>query len=250
VIAGDFDSAAVANRLRALFEDWRPAGEPLPQIEAAVPESGRRVLLVDKPGASQTYFWIGNVGVSRSFGQRAELDIANTLFGGRYTSLLMSELRTKSGLTYDARSSLLRPTLAGSVAIVSYTRTEATIEAVDLAIALLAQMRDEGFSDALIRSAKNYILGQFPLRLETSAQLARQLATLEAYGLGAGYINDYGDAIAGADSEAIQSVITSVYPDTDDLVFVILGDADTIRDDVAHYGPVTEMTITEPRFSP
>jgi zinc protease len=42
----------------------------------------------------------------------------------------------------------------------------------------------------------------------------------------------------------------SVYPSPDDLVFVVLGDAELIRDDVAKYGPITEMAITDPRFLP
>jgi hypothetical protein len=33
-------------------------------------------------------------------------------------------------------------------------------------------------------------------------------------------------------------------------VFVLIGDAATIRDDVTKYGPVTEISITEPRFRP
>jgi predicted Zn-dependent peptidase len=208
------------------------------------------VLLVDKPGATQSYFWIGNVGVGRDYEQRAELDVANTLFGGRFTSLLMKELRTKAGLTYGAYSSLRRPTKAGSVAILSDTRTESTVEAIDMSLELLAKMRDEGFTEELIASGKNYILGLYAPRLETSAQLAAQFAALETYGLDASYVNDYGAAVAGAASESIQSVIMSVYPSPDNLVFVVLGDAERIREDLARYGPITEMAITDPSFRP
>lgn len=249
-IVGDFDADAMASTLSEAFADWRAAKAPLPEIESPAPQSGRRVLLVDKPGATQSYFWIGNVGVGRDYEQRAELDIANTLFGGRFTSLLVNELRTKAGLTYGASSSLRRPTKAGSVAIVSYTKTESTIEAIDMSLELLEKLRNEGFTEELITSGKNYILGLYAPRLETSAQLAAQFATLQAYGLDASYVNDYGAAIAGAGSESIQSVITSVYPSPDDLVFVVLGDAEVIREDIAKYGPITEMAITDPRFRP
>jgi predicted Zn-dependent peptidase len=249
-LVGDFDATEMINQLTAAFSDWRRAAEPLPEVEPAAPEQGRRVLLVDKPGATQTYFWIGNVGVARGFEKRAELDIANTLFGGRFTSLLVDEMRTKAGLTYGVYSSLSRPTQPGSFAIVSFTKTDSTVVAIDLAIELLARMRNEGFSDELITSGKNYILGQFPPRLETSAQLANQFAGLEAAGLDESYVNDYGEAVAGASSEDILSVITSVYPGPDDLVLVIIGDAELIREDIAKYGEVTEMSITEPRFRP
>ncbi len=249
-VVGDVDADEVINALTEAFADWRPAAQPLPQIEPAEPQAGRRVLLIDKPGATQTYFWIGNVGVARTYEQRAELDIANTLFGGRFTSLLVDEMRTKAGLTYSARSALTRPSQPGSFAIVSFTKTDTTVVAIDLAIELLWRMRREGFSEELIASGKNYILGQFPPRLETASQLAGQFARLQAAGLDASYVNDYGAAIAGAAGEDIQSVITSVYPRGRNLVFAIIGDAELIRNDIAKYGPVTEMAITEPRFAP
>jgi len=249
-LVGDFDAAAMIDKLTSAFADWRRAAQPLPEIEAPTGQEGRRVFLVDKPGATQTYFWIGNVGASINYPQRAELDIANTLFGGRFTSLLVDELRTKAGLTYSASSSLLRPSQAGSVAIISYTRTDTTVTAIDLAISLLTRIREEGFAEEIIVSGKNYILGQFPPRLETATQLAGQFAKLEAQGLDASFVNDYGSAIAGAASEDIQSVIGAVYPHPDNLVFVVLGDAELIRDDVAKYGPITEIAITEPRFRP
>jgi predicted Zn-dependent peptidase len=249
-LVGDFDAGEMINQLTAVFSDWRRAAQPLPEIEPAVPEQGRRVLLVDKPGATQTYFWLGNVGVARSFEQRAELNIANTLFGGRFTSLLVDEMRTKAGLTYGVYSALSQPTQPGSFAIVSFTKTDSTIVAIDLAIDLLEKMREEGFSEELVTSGKNYILGQFPPRLETAAQLASQFAGLEAAGLDESYVNDYGEAVAGAAGEDIQAVIRSVYPSPDDLVLVIIGDAGLIPDDIAKYGEVTEMSISEPRFTP
>jgi predicted Zn-dependent peptidase len=185
-----------------------------------------------------------------NYALRAELDIANTLFGGRFTSMLMDELRTKAGLTYGASSSLRRPSKAGSVAIVSYTKTETTVEAIDLALSLLAKLRDAGVADDMIVSGKNYILGQFPPRFETAEQLAAQFAILEAHGLDESYINDYGSAVASAAGESIRSVINDVYPEPDNLVFAIIGDADQIREQLTKYGDVTEMPITDPRFHP
>jgi predicted Zn-dependent peptidase len=249
-LAGDIDASTMLEKLSNAFSDWGAAMSPLPVVDAPVPVIGRRVLLIDKPGATQSYFWIGNVGVSMNYDSRVELDIANTLFGGRFTSMLNDELRTKAGLTYGARSALQRPSKAGSVAIISFTKTETTIEAIDLALELLAKLRDNGVADDMIVSGKNYILGQFPPRFETAEQLATQFATLEAYGLDASYINDYGDAVAGAAGESIRSVINDVYPEPDNLVFAIIGDADLIREQVAKYGDVAEMSITDPRFRP
>ena len=249
-VAGDFEASAMAGKINEAFADWGPAtGEPH-DIAAPEPATGTQVLLVDKPGAAQSYFWIGNVGVDLYHASRAGLNIGNTVFGGRYTSTLMDELRTKAGLTYGAWSSLRRYSAGGSIAITSFTETDRTNEAIDLALSLLDKLHEEGIADDMVDSGKNYILGQYAPNFETAAQLAGQFAALEAYGLDASYVNDYGAAVANADGETINAVIREVYPATDNLVFVIIGDAEQIREQVAKYGPVTEMSITDPRFSP
>jgi len=249
-VTGDFDSATMIAKLTAAFGDWRPAAAALPEVTPAVAQDGRRVLLVDKPGATQTYFWLGNVGVARDYENRAALDIANTVFGGRYTSMLNTELRMKSGLTYGAQSQLTRASQPGSVAIVSFTPTESTFVAIDMALDVLGRLHEGAVDEEILDSARNYILGQFPTALETAAQLGGQLAALEAFGLDTGYVNDYGQALMAADTAAVAAAIDAVYPVADNLVFVLLGDAEAIREQAARYGPVTEISITEPRFRP
>lgn len=249
-VSGYFESAEMREQLTSAFGEWRAAEAPLAEVEAPAVAAGNRVLLIDKPGATQTYFWIGNVGVARGYAKRAELDIANTVFGGRFTSMLNTALRLESGLTYGARSVLLRPSQPGSIGISSFTRTDATLEAIDMALDVLDAFRTNGLAAPAIGSARNYVLGQFPTRLETATQLAGEFATLEFYGLGNDWVDGYGQAIAAVTPESVATVIADVYPARDDLVFVLLGDADEIREAVTKYGSVTEMSITEPQFFP
>ena len=249
-VVGDFDLAALKARLSGVFGGWPPAAGEL--VRAPVPETapGPRVLLVDKPGATQTSFWFGDRGVAINYPRRAELDLANTVFGGRFTSMLVTELRVNAGLTYSARSTIDRRSQPGSVMIKSFTETGTTIEAIDLAISVLGRLLDDGLDDAMMTSARNYIMGQFPPSLETGSSVANMLAFLEQQGLDRSYIDEYGAALAATTEDSVAASIAEVYPDRDRLVFVIIGDADVIRDDIAKYGPVTEMSITEPRFRP
>ena len=46
------------------------------------------------------------------------------------------------------------------------------------------------------------------------------------------------------------AVTADAFPRPTDLVIVLIGDAEKIRADVAKYGPVTEMKIGQPDFSP
>lgn len=249
-VVGDFNAAAMKQRLTAMLGEWRGAAIELAATPIPEKQPGRRALLIDKPGATQANFWIGNVGVGINYERRAELDIANTVFGGRFTSMLNSALRVESGLTYGAWSILQRLAAGGFVAISTFSETETTIEAIDMSLDLLETLRDSGIDNPMITSARNYIMGQFPPRLETASQLAAQLARLELFGLDAEYVNGYVAALEAAAAEGIADTINEVYPAADDVILVVVGDATQLREALAEYGPVTEMSIDEPRFRP
>ena len=247
-VSGDVAAAALGERLSAIFGGFRKSAGPIEALPSAPAVAGSRVLLIDKPGATQTYFWIGGPGVAIDYPQRHALDIANTVFGGRFTSMLNTALRVESGLSYGARSTLIRPFAPGSVGIQSFTRTDATVEAIDMALAVLERFRIDGMDAPTLASAQNYLRGRFPNDFETAAQLAASFATLELYGLERRFVDDY---LAGIDAVTVENlgpVIDAVYPAGDRLVFVILGDADAIRESLAKYGEATELSLTDPVF--
>lgn len=247
-VSGDVAADVVIQRLTDVFAGFRVAAEDLSELPPVPAHEGPRVLLIDKPGATQTYFWIGGPGVAIDYPERHELDIANTVFGGRFTSMLNTALRVESGLTYGARSTLVRPSAPGSVGIRSYTRTDATVEAIDMALGVLERLRTDGIEEAMLESAQNYLRGLFPTDLETAAQLAASFAELEFYGLERSFVDDYLERIDAVTLENLGPVIDAVYPSRDALLFVILGDAEAIRESVAKYGEALELTITDPTF--
>ncbi len=251
VFAGDLDPKWMKNALGTAFGGWArskaPASAPL---AAAKRVSGRRVLLVDSPGAVQTYFWLANVGVDRRYSGRPALDLVNTLYGGRFTSILNTELRIKSGLSYSASSGFVRGSVPGEFAIRSFTKTENTEKALDLALDTLDKLKHGAIEPAMLESSRAYVLGQYPTRLETAAHWAAALADLEFYGLGKEYIEGYAAALARVDLAETAAVTADAFPRPTDLVIVLIGDAEKIRGAAAKYGPVTEMKISQPDFSP
>ena len=248
-IAGDFDAEAMTAQVREAFGGWARAAGALPQVEAKPRESGRRVLLVDKPGATQTYFALTNVGSRHGDPAEAAQDLVQTAFGGRFTSMINTELRIKSGLTYGAGSQVQRPRQPGMTAITSFTKTESTREAIDLAIATLDRLHEAGLDAATIDSAKHYVAGQFAPDLETAPQLAARLVDMTLYGDSRDAIDGYLGRIAAATPAQIAEA-RAVFPDSKDLAIVAIGDAAKIRDTMKSYGPLTEMKLTDPRFTP
>ena len=246
VVVGDFAAPAMEAKLRAAFGDWRRAAATIDVIPAPERVAGRRVLLVDKADATQTYFWIGNRGVAALDSDRDVLDVANTAFGGTFASLLNTALRIKSGLTYGASCRLQRLGAGGAVGIGSYTKTESTAQAIDLALQVLRDFRATGLESAKVAAGRNYINGQFPTDLETAGQLAGALATNAFYGLGREEITGYPARIAAVDSAAVYRAVNRVYPPDKDLVLVMVGNAAKLRAVAKRYGPVSEIPLSRP----
>jgi zinc protease len=250
VFAGDVDVEWLKHAVTEAFAGWRKAAVPLPVPPQPARKRKRSVLLVDSPGSVQTYFWIGSVGVDKRYPERAALDLVNTLYGGRFTSILNSELRIKSGLSYGAGSGFTRGNAAGEFSIRSFTQTENTVKALDLSLETLARLKKKGVTQEMLDSARAYVLGQYPLTLETAAHWASAMGELELYGLGPDYIESYGPALQSAGLKQAKAVIERAFPDPREVSIVLIGDAAKIRNQLKKYGPVTEMSLTQPSFEP
>ena len=117
-----------------------------------------------------------------------------------------------------------------------------------LTLEILRQLHEKGVTEAELTSAKNYLKGQFPPRIETTDQIAAQMAQLAFYGLDEREINDYYariDSMTLADS---RRVIRDYFP-LDNLVFVLIGKRAEIEEVAKRYAPVVDhKVITQPGF--
>ena len=249
VVAGDVDVAWLKADVARRFGAWRPAALPLPAVAATAKLRRRRVLLVDSPGSAQSYFWVGATGLDRAYPQRAALDLVNSLFGGRFTSLLNSELRIRSGLSYGAASGFTRGRAAGEFAIRTFTETRHTVRALDLVLKTLSRLKRAGITQAMLDSARSYVMGQYPMNLETAADWAAQLAELELYGLDPGYIENYGPALRSVSLRDAHQVLAQAFPLGRQLAIVVIGDAQQVRQRLERYGPVQQIALAAGSFT-
>ena len=195
-------------------------------------------------------FYIGQPGIDRKNPDRVKLLLINTLFGGRFTSMLNEELRVKSGLSYGANCILQRARLPGGIIITTYTKTDTTEKAIDIALDVLKQLSRQGITAEQLASVKAYIKGTFPTQqLETTDQLSNILADMELYGLGKDEIDDFFSRIDAPSLDEINATARKYYK-PDHLTFVLLGNAAKIRQVAAKYAPkVTEVSVNKPGFS-
>jgi len=246
-LVGDIEKKQALVLLNAALGGWKGANVPVTATPPLPEPRGAKLLLVDKPDATQAYWILGAPGHALGDKITPQAAVMNTLFGGRFTSWLSTEMRIKRGLTYGAASSLQPYRIGGLFQAASYTRNEKIGEMLDILFDLLRKAGRDGFTPAEVESSRNYIQGQFPPTLETNGAKAGAYVQLAYFNLGFDYHDRYLAGVKATSPEAAKAAAARLIP-ADDYVLVVVGKADEIRDQLKKFGTWTEKKISDPGF--
>ena len=245
-VAGDFNKDQMKTLITGLFSDWKKGTKPQENLASkpiTVPAK-QRVLLINKDDAKETTFYIGAPGISRNNPDYVSIDVVNTLFGGRFTSMLNDELRVNTGLTYGASSRFAALKNGGTFAISTFTAGKTTEPAIDKALEVLNKLHSAGIDEKALASAKNYVKGQFPPRYETAGQLAGLMTQMFWYNFDESFINNFEKNVDGLTLDKAKQIISKYFP-KDKLQLILVGKSADIKKIAEKYGPVTEVQIKE-----
>jgi predicted Zn-dependent peptidase len=243
-LVGDVRADRVIERLRAAFQDWPPSPEATP-VRSGPPRplTGRRVLLVDKPDASQSQIRFAGIAMRRADPDLLPAQVANTILGGGFSSILIDELRVKRSLTYGAFSGYAARLTGGDFRVSTSTKTETTLEALDLALGIVDRFRSDVPAPGPLAKAKAYVGGQFARQVETANALGLRLAEIEFFGLPQDELTTYRSRVDAVDAAIAHRVVERHQPAGDALAIVVLGKAAVLRGPLeAKLGPVRVVT--------
>ena len=247
-IVGDFSTDEIKKVVNEFFGDWKMGESGSFTMDKPNSLSNRsRILLVNKEDALETRFQIGGTGIPRNHPDYIPVMIVNTILGGRFTSWLNDELRVNAGLTYGAWSYFQYFKESGLFSISSFTRTNTTVEAIDLALEVLDRLHSQGIDQETLNSAKKYLKGLFPLRYENGESLARLLNEMFIYDFDESFVNDFMEKVDAVDIRQAKSIIKKYFPENN-LQFVLIGKASEIKNQVEKYGDLYEKEILEEGF--
>lgn len=238
IIVGDVNPNTIEQKITALFSGWQRGD--VPQLTYADPPkaASTTVYLIDKPGAAQSSFRIGAVGVPRSTKDYFALTVMNTILGGSFSSRLMQNLRETRGYTYGAGSRFEMRRAAGPFL------ASAEIVAAKTDSALLEFMKElnairQSVPASELSRAKRYLQLQLPGNFETTQDIAFQLVPVALYQLPLDYYNNYVQNIE-AITEADVARVAQQYINPASLAVVIVGDRKSIEPSLKaiNVGPV------------
>ena len=194
-----------------------------PQAEPPAPSvpPGIHPTLVDRSVVQATII-MGSGGIARSNPDYYRLQVMNYILGGGgFASRLMKIVRSKNGLAYGISSGFDAGKFPGSFAVDTQTKNKSTNEALQLIVEQLRDIQEHPVSDAELASAKKYLIGSFPLKLDRQSSIASFILQIELYGLGLDYAERYPKLIEAVTKEDVQRVAKKyLHPDALILVAV------------------------------
>lgn len=244
-VVGDITEPQVRTLVERQFGSWRPMGAvlPLPTAPDTVARAtATRVWLVDKPEAAQSVIMIGWPGVERTSPDYAALQVMNTLLGGSFTSRLNMNLRETKGYSYGASSGFSYRVVPGPFIASSSVRTNVTDSSLVEIFKELRGVRDVPVPQDELDRAKAYVEMGIPGTLESTSQVAGQMAQLATFGLTLDELSRLAARVRAVTAADVQRVARE-YLTPDRAHVVVVGDLAKVKTPIEHLGLGTVTTL-------
>jgi zinc protease len=184
----------------------------------------------DIPFASaQAHVLMGQPGYKRSDPDYFAMLVGNYILGGSaLVSRLPIEVREKRGLSYSANSSFSPGLHAGAFTVSLQTRPDQAQQALQVARDVVARFVAQGPTEAELRAAKGFLIGGFPLLIDSNRKLLENVANIAWNNLPLDYLDTWTahvQAVTAADVKA--AFARKLHPDK--MVTVVVGGAQPAR---------------------
>lgn len=233
-ISPDITLAAVERHLG----DWSGSA-PGHRSFQPTQRGGRRIVVVDRPGSVQSELRVGHLGIDRHDPRYFPAVVMAALLGGVFGSRLNMRLREELGYTYGARCSFDPRRAVGPFTATAAVQTEVTVDAIRELLGQLDRIREAPPSDEELIGVRDFLVGVFPLRFESTGGIASAIEPLAVYDLPSDWWQTYRANLEAVGADDVhRAAIDLVRPD--DALILLTGDAARLRGDLesATLGPV------------
>jgi zinc protease len=219
-VVGDITVDEARREVLKRFGGWARPGAPAPTVPPARPGGAPKSETITKE-LTQATLMLGRQAVRQVDPDYFPLVVASYVLGGGSASRLYGRVRDEGGLAYAVYSYVSPARYGASFAVSAQTRTAEVPKVGDILKEELARMTREPVKDDELRLAKDYLIGSFPLRLDTTAKVADFIVAIEEQGLGLDYADRYKASVAKVTAADVQRVAGKFFaPDSFNRVVV------------------------------
>ena len=247
-IIGDFDAAAMEAKVRAAFEPLaHVTPEPQRHDEFDGPKPG--AYFIDKEDVNQSNVQIVGLGIDRHNPDVPAIVVMDEILSGGFASRLFQKVRTELGLAYAVGGGFDLPyDHPGTFRVEVLTKSVSTVDATKAALAEIAGLNSQPFTEDELKRAKDDILNSFLFRYDTREKILSERERLEFYGYPADYLEKYHDAIEKV-TLADLTAVAHQYVHPEKLAVLVVGNGPEIKPpvDALGLGAPQSIDITIPR---
>ena len=219
-VVGDVTVDEARREVLKRFGGWVKPGTPAPSVPPVRPGGAPKSETITKE-LTQATLMLGRQAIRQVDPDYFPLAVASYVLGGGSASRLYGRVRDEGGLAYAVYSYVSPGRYGASFAVSAQTRTAEVPKVGDILKEELARMTREPVKDDELQLAKDYLIGSFPLRLDTTAKVADFIVAIEEQGLGLDYADRYKASIAKVTAADVQRVAGKFFaPDTFNRVVV------------------------------
>ena len=242
VVAGDVTLAQAQALATKTFAGWTGAAPAVVTPPATSAKKSTDILLVHRPGSVQANIVAGNLTFLPTDSGYYAARIASQILGGGADSRLFLILREQRGWTYGSYAALRRHRGVGYFQATAETRTAVADSALKELLNQLDRIRAELVPDSELVGAKGFLVGSFPLVIETPSQIASQLANARLLGLPADYLQRYRERLNAVTAMQARAAAQRVIR-RNALTIVVVGDAEQLYDKLSAIAPVRLVDV-------
>jgi len=235
VVVGDLAGVDLEELGRLVFDGWAPTGQGAAALEVAPRASGRRVLVVDRPGSVQSMLVAGHQGPSRVIDDYVATTTMSMVLGGMFSSRLNMKLREEKGYSYGAACGFDARKHGGVFAARTSVQNDVTIPALADMVAEIERMHRDGAEADEVESARAYRAGVFPINFAGVNSVAAGLGDIVVHD----FPDDHFDALRAKVIDVTLDEVNAAAAarlQPDELVTVVVGDASAFADGLPDLG--------------
>jgi len=242
VVAGDVTLPQARALADTAFGGWRGAPAASPAVAVPPVKASTDILLVHRPGSVQSNIVIGNPTFLPTDPAYYPARVALQVLGGGPDARLFLILREQKSWTYGSYAGLTRKRGLGSWQATFEGRTEVTDSALAELLHQIARLRTEAIPDSELKNAEDFLVGSFPLTIETPRQIASVVTTAKLLGLGGDYVRLYRERLASVTALAAKAAAARTIR-RNALSIVVVGDAGKLYDRLKAVAPVRLVDV-------
>jgi zinc protease len=244
-VVGDSSLKEVVGILNASLGKWKAPNTPRPtkDFSATVPSAKQRIILIDRPKSPQSVIAAGKVLPLKGSDSLETLRAGNEVLGGSFLSRINTNLRETKGWSYGVRTQLSGAKENVSFLMFAPVQADKTGESVtELLNDTKAFLTTKGITPEERERTVNGNVRELPGSFETAADVLGGIQNIVNYNRPDDYYEKLAGVYQGMTAEQIDAASRAVLT-TDDLLFVIVGDAATVKPQLEKLGLPIEMPV-------